>query len=70
MGDARCAMRDWNTQGRGANAMACVRIIPRSPRAEPAVLLRPGIDRMHGPYEKGARLLTDASPSIVDSLIS
>lgn len=29
-----------------------------------------GIDRMYGAYEKGIRLLTDASPSIADSLIS
>ena len=29
-----------------------------------------GVDRMYGAYEKGIRLLTDASPTILDSLIS
>lgn len=50
--------------------MGCVRMIPRSPRALPGVLLRPGIDRIYGTYEKGIRLLTDGTPTILDSLIS
>ncbi len=50
--------------------MGCVRIIPRQPRVLPGVLLGPGIDPMYGTYEKGIRLLTDASPTIADSLIS
>ena len=64
------ARRHVGTEGRGATAMGYVRIIPRSPRALPAVLLRPRIDRMYGAYDKGIRLPTDASPSISDSLNS
>ncbi len=64
------ARRHEGTEGRGAAAMACVWIIPRSPRALPGVLLRPGIDRIYGAYEKGIRLLTDGTPTILDSLIS
>ena len=43
---------------------------PGSPGLRPGALIRPGIDRMYGAYAKGVRLLTDASPSISDSLIS
>ena len=64
------ARRHEGTEGHGAKAMGCVRIIPRSPRAPPGVLLRPGDDRIYGTYAKGIRLPTNASRTILDSLIS
>ena len=43
---------------------------PGSPGLRPGALIRPGIDRIYGADENGVRLLTDAAPTILDSLIA